>query len=94
MDTSDSYTIVHDHISASILLYALPLDNLSFCEGQILCEKLFMGNTDGCTRMVRLNSFNFFAFGIGRTDFYSLAKRISWEKLNVSKVEKGIVHLH
>ena len=33
-------------------------------------------NTDGCTRMILLNSLTIFAFTASKADFYSLGKRL------------------
>ena len=55
-----------------------------FHDSEILREKLFMRNTDGCTWTVLLNSLTCFAFAVSRTDFYSLAKRNFFSRIENS----------
>ena len=53
-----------------------------FHDREILREKLFMRNTDGCTWIIALNSLfasKKFASPVSRIQFYSLRKRQKWD---------------
>ena len=55
-----------------------------FHDSEILREKLFMRNTDGCTWIIPLNSLfasKKVASPVSRIQFYSLRRRKKWENL-------------
>ena len=63
-----------------------------FLDGEILREKFWLRNMDGCTWVIVLKFLTLSAFTVSRIDFYSLAKRDFFSRKVIALNAHAFIH--